>query len=559
MYRIHSLLLILLLSVLFLRTEKALAQEREGPTQTSPKAPTKGVVWSPPSDPSQANAALISMKAAGIEAIRTPIIQNESILSTADQLGLQIYQDLPIKSLSHTSLIEELKSIDGIMMTVFQRAKRHSSTRNFGILTLCDNSEPVIRTELQSILQTWKSSAPEGTRFYYIPAFLDDDCCASLFDFALIEAFDQEDPSNLLSRWRKNNQSPVGFSSFGLSWTDVTEEGHATSNSDQRAARFFEDRLPGYLEDPSLEAIFIEQWRDDADINILAGDRYSGLINPEGNESIAFEVVSGILTGRQTQFAINRGQEEPIGPPHWAIFFAWIIVGLTGLVYGYSNAFQGLIRRYFVGHGFYLQEIKQARNISTPFTLSITLLTTLIFGVLMSTLFSIASDLPRFDLAVGILPSGLQRFCLLVESIPWFGLLASMLFYISYLLLCATILVVSSRVGSRVNLYQAMMVVVGSRWMLVVPFLMSTLALTVSLSYKKWAIYSIFICMLALFLVSNGRAILDYKKLTNIPVILSAFVVLFVPALLLGLVVFWAYSQGFDESMTFLLNLTTKA
>ena len=551
MNRIHSLLLLLIISVISLHAKLVLAQEIEGPS--------KGVVWSPPSDPSQANAALQSMKAAGIEAIRTPIIQNESILNTADQLGIQIYQDLPIKSLSHTSLIEELNSIEGIMMTVFQRAKRHPSARNFGILTLCDNSEPIIRTELQRILQTWKARAPENTRFYYIPAFLDDDCCASLFDFALLEAFDQKEPSKLLSRWRQGNKSPVGFSSFGLSWTDVTDEGHARSDSDQQAARYFENHLPTYLEDPSLEVVFIEKWKDEEDLNLLAGDRYSGLIDPEGNRTIAFDVVSGIYTGSQTQFAINRGQEEPIGPPHWAIFFAWIIVGLTGLVYGYSNTFQGLIRRYFVGHGFYLQEIKQARTISTSFTFAITLLITLIFGVLMSTLFSIASDLPRFDLAVGILPSGLQRFCLLVESIPWFGLLAFMLFYISYLLLCATILVVSSRVGTKVNLYQAMMVVVGSRWMLLLPFVMSTLALTLSLTYKKWAIYAILLCLLALFLLSNGRAVLDYKKLTNIPIPLSVVAVLLVPALLAGLVVFWAYSQGFNESFTFLLNLTTKA
>ena len=158
-----------------------LAQAQEGPV--------KGVVWEM-GEERQAVGDLLWMRQIGVEAVRTGPIESERVLTVADSLGLQLYQELPVRSLPAVALRDTLNDVFGLLNRMLARALAHPSARHFGLAQQVDTSDPAACAYIERLARQVRQQAIPGAQVYYVTAFAEVDRCAGAVDFVLVSARD---------------------------------------------------------------------------------------------------------------------------------------------------------------------------------------------------------------------------------------------------------------------------------------------------------------------------------------------------------------------------------
>ena len=273
----------------------------------SQSVPLKGVVWDAPVPPTASD--LSEIRKAGVEAVRLPILEDFSLIYTADTLGLQLFQDLPVLLLPAAALLDTLEYARRQLSRARQIHLLYPSAHRFGIATKSDTSNP-LACEYFKELATW---APELT-LYYTSAFVGQDQCSSYVDLVLVDTRRETDPAGTLREW--NSSTPVGFASFGKK-VDINAFGLYQEHSPESQARFLETYLPELLES-TYEAVFVYRWQDYAN----APSQW-GLVDASGDIRPAYEVLRGIYTGTQSVFAFDLG-ERPRRDPPWPLILGWL-------------------------------------------------------------------------------------------------------------------------------------------------------------------------------------------------------------------------------------------
>ncbi len=293
--------------------------------------PLKGVVWDAPAPPTAQD--LLKIHEAGVEAVRLPVITDHNLLHVADTLGLQLFQDLPIRFLPAPVLLDSLEYAKSQLSLARQTYHLHRSAHHFGVSTKSDTSNPQA-CEYFKELAAW---APELT-LYYTSAFITDDQCSSYVDLVLLDARREPDPATVIEDW--DHLIPVGFSSVGQK-VDPDKFGLYQAHSPQSQARFLENHLPRLLES-TAKVIFIYRWRD-------TGNTSSqwGLIDASGQERPVFDVLRGIYTGMQQIFAFDFG-ERPRQAAPMPLILSWITCLLIALLSLWYDRFPNLVWRYTV-------------------------------------------------------------------------------------------------------------------------------------------------------------------------------------------------------------------
>ncbi|MXX96237.1 MAG: hypothetical protein F4065_10920 [Rhodothermaceae bacterium] len=281
--------------------------------------PLKGVVWDAPEPPTAQD--FLKIHEAGVEAIRLPVITDRNLLHVADTLGLQLFQDLPIRFLPAPALLDTLEYAKNQLSLARQTYHLYRSAHHFGVSTKSDTSSPQA-CEYFEELAAW---APELT-LYYTSAFIADDQCSSDVDLVLLDVRKEPDPVTVIKNWSR--PTPVGFSSVGQK-VDPDKFGLYQVHSPQSQARFLENHLPRLLE-TTAEVIFVYRWQD-------AGNTASqwGLIDASGQERPAFDVLRGIYTDAQHIFAFDFGDRPRQAVP-WPLILSWttcLLIALLGLWY----------------------------------------------------------------------------------------------------------------------------------------------------------------------------------------------------------------------------------
>ncbi len=293
--------------------------------------PLKGVVWDTPVPPTAQD--LLKIHEAGVEAVRLPLITDHNLLHVADTLGLQLFQDLPIRFLPAPTLLDSLEYAKSQLSLARQMYHLYRSAHHFGISTKSDTSNPRA-CEYFKELAAW---APELT-LYYTSAFIADDQCSSYVDLVLLDVRRGPDPATVIEDW--DHLTPVGFSSIGQK-VDPDKFGLYQAHSPQSQARFLENHLPRLLES-TAKVIFVYRWQD-------TGNTSSqwGLIDASGQGRPALDVLRGIYTGMQQIFAFDFGDRPRQAAP-WPLVLSWIICLLIALLSLWYDRFPNLMWKYAV-------------------------------------------------------------------------------------------------------------------------------------------------------------------------------------------------------------------
>lgn len=529
--------------------------------------PEVGVVWQPPTTFEAAASDLRKIQQTGFTAVRTDVIQDERLLILADELGLRLYQELPIQYLTATGVADSLDVAMQALTSAINTGREHRSATAFGLGRFMDTSEPATCAALERLVEHGRSIAPPSTRFYYVTLFTSDDMCSEAVDLVLIDGPDQTDPTTRLRMWHAAHDTPVGLAGVG-SWVRAdAPEGLQNLHSPQQQGQFLEQSLNDLLIDrlaPSSEIVFVYRWRDaDTELPLIArgvpnpyGTRY-GLHDADMNERPAFEVVSGIISGRQFIFAFPYGEETSREWP-WTVIFGWISLLMVGLATAFSPRLQQMVPRYFLAHGFYRDALREGRELLQGGSFVILLAIGLAAGVTFALSIELIQEFTAFRVLLGMLPENVVHFLASTAARPWVIILLVGAIYAGMVLAWVILMMLLSMTRFALGAGQVMMLVVWPRWPLLVlmPFGLALLGSTESLT-DNHLFYGV--ALLAGFciittLVAVIRAVVDFTAISRVPGYVPVLLLLLNPAIIITMITVFAWLQYQDE-MRFLVHI----
>ena len=513
-----------------------------------------GVVWTPPA-PQEAAADLRQMRAMGIDAVRTPVISDERLLTAADTLGIKLYQELPIAFLSAPALNDSVEAAARILQQVLQRAQARSGVQHIGLARYVDTSDPAACAYFDRLAAQIPDEAP--VRTYYVTSFAAADRCAASVDWVLLDTRGADDPRQRLRRWTAAHadEARVGLGALGT-WVDPAgPRGLQHPHSPERQARYLEEHLQHAASDSaSVATRFVYRWRD-ADTDPYG--RHFGLYAEDGTARPAAEVVRGIYTGQQSVFAFSAGT-SPAAPFPWHMIVGWGIVALLGIVYAREPLFRQTLARYFRAHVFYQEVIREGRDMLVGSSLTLLAGEAISIGLLFFVGAEQVRYLPEVVQALRAVPEPLQNaIAPLLDAPGTFGLLAGVS-YALMLLVWALGLVFAARRHDGLTPEQALMLVAWPRWPLLLlmagPLVASTLAPPVARAVLMGVVASGM--LLAPWMA--GRTLTDYRAVARVPraaALATALLSPIVPLLLVVLVQLLRY----DVPLRLIWHLLTRS
>ncbi len=492
---------------------------------TAQPAPLKGLVWTEPSDPAQAEAELLAMHRLGVEAVRTGLVQREGLLTLADTLGLHVFQELPLDALSAPALADTLGYARRLLDLAIDRARNHPSARHFGLARRSDTSDPLACSFFEQLAE--RVHRLPNSRAYYLSAFIEDDRCAGAVDFVLLDALDASDPAGLLRRWEAGQSRRVaGIGALGTWVRAGAGVGLRSRHSSEAQARYLETHLAALLTEttaPSPNAVFVYHRRDTRpllpspahDLDRPYQQNY-GLYTADGAPRPSLDVVQGFYTGTQTVFAFSAGNASAQSVP-WSLLFGWVVFILMAGCYAFSPRFRYAVPRYFLAHGFYRESIREGREVLLGSSVVLLIAMALCAGVMGSLFLDVMRREAAFRLLFGTLPEPVQIVGVALLAQPWMLVLLLGSFYALGVALWTSLLSFASRRRHPLIPGQALMLVLLARWP--APLLM-TGAMVASTLPEAQAV-PVMLILAGTWVVATSAAVIrtlsDYAAITDGP------------------------------------------
>jgi hypothetical protein len=514
----------------------------------------KGVVWEIPDDFQEAAEDLLEMQLMGISAVRTGLVFDQGLIRMADSLGLVLYRELPLHGLGPRSLTDSLSRADSLLLALVEQGKGYSSAGPIGLVRNSDTSSPAVCPELQRLTNILHQT---GNQAYYVTNFIESDACSDAVDFVLIDALDHEHPEQLLERWKKAHQTPVGLARIGTSATPGSEPGSLIKGSPQYQARFLENVFAG-LQSVQSVGMFVHRWKDESRTVQQLPDPYRrnyGLYNRAKDPRPALYVTRGVYLGIQNTFVFERGKPEE-RPLHWFTLVGWILLSMMAVIYAGSPRFRSIIPRYFFAHGFYRNAVREAREV-LPLT-STALLTIMGISIgLIAThvIISLQETRPMLHL-FSLMDQGPRTSLTLVLEAPF--VLAILMGSMALLSMSIWMGMWMMASGRRSPLYpsQALMLAVWPRWQVL-------FILPIAMTFEStpgvplWAIVLLAVIWIGCAYWATLRTAYDLFKVARI-VPGTALLIWLLNPLILGTMVLSAWSLFHWDEVTFLWHLATR-
>lgn len=522
--------------------------------------PVAGVVWTPPSSVEQGVEALRAMHDQGVEAVRTPPVRDERLLAEADTLGLQVYQDLPLRLLSAQALDDTLDHARVQLDRMLSVAQRHPSARHFGLGDRVDTSDPATCAALQQLAAVVRSQGPPGSQTYYVTPFTAADRCAPAVDLTLLDALSAERPAQRLAAWQAAHpDARGGLGALGTWVRGDTLRGLRVPHSPERQARYLERHLASLQADTlqrAPAAVFVYRWRDASAPPSDPYGRPYGLHTARDAPRPAADVVAGFFTGTQTVFAFSAGSVPRLLMP-WLILMGWGAVGLLAVVYFRSPRLQQMAARYFGAHNFYQESVREGREMLVGSTLAIMgggLAGLAALGTVLGRCFQ---DALPVRWALGALPDALQPAAAALMGRPGvLGIIVAAAYGVALLLWMGGLLGVS-RSRAALAPRQIFMTVSWPHWPL---WAVLVAALAVS-SFSPAAGRPLALWLLAgtggVLVWITGRVLADVAAVARVPAVLALLAGLISP-LLLGVWTGLALVAYYDVPVEFINHLLTR-
>jgi len=482
------------------------------------------------------------MRDMGVEAIRTELVEDVRILAWADELGLQVFQELPLRWLSASGLQDTLSFAKRLLEEAVMRSEPYASARFFGLAQTSDTSSPEACTYFEELMPL--VSRLSGARAFYSTTFAVDDRCADAVDFVLVRTLGMKDPEAALRLWP--HSVPIGLESLGLE-VRSRSYGLLQPYSAESQARYIEAHLPPLLESNAL-AVFVFRWRDDQ-------TNAFGLITENGIHRSAYAVIEGIYSGTQQVFAFAQGN-PPYTSFSWRVFLGWVVLFSLGILYHTSLRFRYTIRRYFLAHGYYVESVRNGREVLVLSTNILWMIQMLCSCLLFSLLLQAVQEHVALVYARTILfERGGALGAMLSHPA---GLLGGLLALFCALFLIMWVLVSVTQRGLPTKLY---MITIWPFWGTIPLGLASLTTLTMPPDQASTAVLTLAGLWIVFVAVAVVRVFLDLYLLLSRQAFLSTlrFCGVLVVFVLVGLFLAMTWAPDFFDVLAFFWHLVTRS
>ena len=493
-----------------------------------------GVVWTPPRHPGPAVRSLRRIHAHGANAVRlTRIPTSDAVFAQADSLDLHLYVDLPISFVSATSLDTTLAEARPQLERILELADRHSSLKYVGLADHVDTTVPSACKTL-SEWTTRVHDAQASLQTYYVTPFrAAADACDDAVDRPLIATHGQPHP---VRRWRTWNQKRpgTGIGTLGTWMRPKAPSGLRSPHSIERQARYLEKAFSNLLSSPSPTAVFVYRWNDRSP-STLPSRRY-GLIDTSGAPRPAADVVRGFFTSEQRVFAFPDGQ-APSSMPVPVIVFGWTVVLIVAGLYAASPFFRQTSVRYFRAHAFYLDAVRQGRDVRSLPNVALLFVVTGTVGTITTLGARMIDDHPPSEFLIAALPSRPGSHLAHALSSPYEAGLVAALVTLAALTLWMGLLTVSAGWKRIFSPSQALMLVVWPFWPVLFGGIVALVAAAESPIPRS--VVAVLLCVggVGTIVTATVRVLYDYRKVTKIPILIVLVLALASPLVLLGVAV----------------------
>ena len=507
-----------------------------------------------------------------MEAVRTDLIQDTTLLRLADTLGLQLYQELPIDYFSADRLRDSLSYARGLLQQALRRARGHPSARHFGLARRSETSDTTACASLRQLTDLVHSQGPPGSQTYYLSAFVKQDQCAGAVDLVLLDGLRVHSPQRLLTRWRQrapdslSGGAAVGLGTLGMPVKEGAGTGLRRPYSPEAQARYFETSLRAMLADTSQvrsPVFFVYRWQDvgpEAAATAYGlerpGDYSYGLIDAEGNRRPAFEVVRGFFTGNQMVFAFKAG-EQSLPPFPWLRLLGWGILFLLGMGYLVSEQFQELVPRYFGAHAFYREAVREGRNSLLGINTILLVALSLSIGIIGSMALQVVGEREVTVLLMQQQPEAWQDFVVTLLTRPIMLALLLGSFFAFVVGLWTLTLTLLSYSYESLDPMQVLLIVLLPHWWLVVLMVAVLVIDTLPAMTALFGLTILIGLLLLTILYATLRTIYDYGKVARTPFPIMLFAGLISPVVLLALVAFFSALGNLPDAR-FIWSLATR-
>jgi hypothetical protein len=482
-----------------------------------------GTTWSVPEDAALAAADLIEMRAAGFSMVRVGQIASTDLLTLADTIGIDVYQDLPLRGVPSDVLADTMSAVRAILTDLVFLTHRHRSLKGIGLADMLDSSDPVACEYVVELSDVVRESAAPGTVSYYTTRFVNDDQCSPTADMVLLDLRDTD--TSVVRRHTKALASMgarVGVGAVGT-WTDLDLEasGLNHSRSPESQARYLE-RVLSSVQAASTRGgfsiVFVHRWRDPAGTDDVFADmvqRRYGLHNSSGGRRPVFGVASGFATGRQTVFAFPAGSRRPSGWT-WMTLLGWALSSALAIAFATSPRMRHMVPRYFLAHAFYRDAVSSGRELLVSETLAFLAAVAGGVGMLLAILVNELSFRPVFAVGRIWLSPELRDFVGALIDQPWTLTIIIASAYALLVVIWISILSFVTRSRHTLLPAQVMMLVVWPQWPLVAFVLVSPAIVSVD-DGTRLTLAAIAACAgIGLMMLAAVRTMTDYWRCSGV-------------------------------------------
>lgn len=422
----------------------------------------RGVIWDPPLELHTAVQDLVRMSNAGINAARTDVVTDTTILNVADSLGIQFFQDLPLFYLPATAIADSLPAfLETSIDSIVARADRHSSADVIGLAVKGDTSEPEACEAMAAAASRLADRSGGNISTYYVTEFEESDACQNGRSFVIMGRV-------ATNRFLRLNTptTPVGIT-VGYQVVPGRSAGWRHTHSLEQQARRLEDILNQVKDREDVSAVFVERWSDEPGRAAHDGDmlrRRFGIIGPGGIAGLSYEVVRGIFTGQQHVFAIDAGTRRKITGV-WLVSLGWLLLGSLAIAYASSPQMRQMAPRYFFSHGFFRESVAEGRDAIPVASLLMLIVIALSAGLIGTVILTHFSETRFLQALIYSLPDNLQTGLVLFVNQPALLCILIACLYAIFMTSWTSLLSFWSRFGGNLLLpWQTLLLVVWPRW-----------------------------------------------------------------------------------------------
>lgn len=327
---------------------------------SSPEPPALGVVWTPPSTSPEALRALARINRTGANAVRLTRLPSDTVAARAAALGLALYVDLPVRSVSASQLPRALQRAAPALRRLRRLARRHASVRHIGLAHTTDTAVPRACDVLQRWTQRIRGWTPPMQTYVVTPFSSPARHCRSATDQTLLDVRDHPSPAK---PWRtlQAQGASVGIGAVGT-WVHPSLPAAASGAHTATAQAFSLQQTLSQIwgpEGPPPPTLFVFAWQDPT-LTAFPNRQY-GLHTADGSPRPAASVVRGFYTQTQRVFAFTPGHTSPSTPP-FLILLGWALVMGLGIVYAQNLPVRQTLARYFTAPGFYRDALRDGRD-----------------------------------------------------------------------------------------------------------------------------------------------------------------------------------------------------